>query len=768
VPASVSRALAVGVVALGLVLGAASAATASPRAPAARVAGPVVLLGTGGLRWDDVGADTPALSSLLDQDAVGALAARSVRDSTCPVDGWLAVSAGRRAADVASPPGAVGGCRVPQPAGPTAGAAVQSPDWPAYRGQAGRDRFDADPGLLADTLARAGRRIAAVGPGAAIAAADRQGRVAASWPGVPAGAQGTLDPGGDALGLSRQVTAALATGADLVIVDLGAVRDVPERPTPAADQSADQQPTGPPTRAEQVAGLDARLGLILDTLPATATVITASLADSGPGAHLQLVAAHGPAAAPSARYDGGYLRSSSTRQDGLVQTTDLLPSLTALLGVAAPTGARGAVGAPVTRSGDGGSVDRLRRLLDLDAAALAVQDAVTPFFVVLGVTELAVLAGLALPARRARRRPVLRRRLLVALRAAAVTASLVPVATFAANLLPWWRSPLPGQTLGLLVAAATVPLAVLALVGPWRRPLLGPAGVAGALIVLALTADLATGSGLQLAALIGGEPILAGRFYGLSNPTFALFATGGLFAALAVAERLRRHGRPGRDAALAVAAIGAVLTVIDVLPALGSDFGGPPALVPAFALLALRVAGVRLTWRRAGLVALATVGVLVAASALDWLRPADRRSHLGRFAQTVLDGGAWSVVGRKLQQNLELLTFSPLTLSVPVAAVVIVLLLRRPGRWYAPALESAYRRQPLLRSGLAALGVLLLLGFAANDSGTSIPPAALLVFGPFLIGIAARAVELDDADREAAALAAAARPIRPSKKARRR
>jgi hypothetical protein len=297
------------------------------------------------------------------------------------------------------------------------------------------------------------------------------------------------------------------------------------------------------------------------------------------------------------------------------------------------------------------------------------------------------------------------------------------------------------------VAAATVPLALIALAGPWRRPLLGPVAVAGGLTALVLTADLATGSTLSLTTLMGGQPIIAGRFYGLSNPGFALFGTGALLAAVGLAEEiLRRGGSPAR-AALGVAAVGVAATVVDGLPSLGSDFGGPPAIVPAFALLALWVAGVRVTWRRLTLIGLATVLVIVALSVLDWLRPASDRSHLGRFVQSVLDGGGWLIVRRKAVQNLDLLTSTPLTLMLPVATVAIVAVLWRPGRWRVPALALAYQRSRLLPAGLAALGVMLLIGFALNDSGTSIPPVALTVLAPLLVAVGSRAIELDDAER---------------------
>lgn len=708
---------------------------------------PVVLIGTGGVRWDDVDGSTPVLAAMLGQGSSAALAVRSVRDTTCPADGWLAVSAGRRAADAEQPDRS---CRTLSAQLTAQGGSGRAENWESYRAEAEAGRFDAVPGLLGSTLAAAGISRAAVGPGAIIATADRSGSTPKAWPGVPAAADGTLDPTADAVGLADQVRSAVASGATFIAVDLGAVRDTTARKSAS---------NGPFTRQEQVSGLDTRLGLVTGALPAGATVIIASLADSGAPGHLQVVLAYGPRTpgGPGGTFGPGLLRAASTRQDGLVQSTDLLPAVLTALGVPVPTDA---VGSPLTQVDGGDSLDRQQRVLDLDQAAIEVERAVTPFFVVYGVTELLVLAGLGLAAHRARVRPIVRRRALVGLRVAAVVFSLVPVATFLANLWPWWRTSPVGLPLTLGVVTATVALAIPTFAGPWRRSLLGPAGVAGALTAVVLTIDLALGSPLQLAALIGGQPIIAGRFYGLSNPTFALFATGSLLGALALAELMLARGRSPRQAAAVVAAVGVLATLVDGAPTLGSDFGGPPALVPAFGLLALWVAGFRVTWSRLLAIGTATVGALVLLSVADWLRPADRRSHLGRFVQSVLDGEGGLIVARKAEQNLGILVSTPLTLTIPVATVAIVAVLWRPERWYAPALALAYGRQPLLRVGLAALGVMLLIGFVANDSGTAVPPASLMLFAPLLIAVCARTVELDDAERLERALREARQPTK--------
>jgi hypothetical protein len=65
--------------------------------------GRVLVLSVPGLSWDEVyRGDTPALDSLLDDSAVGALSVRDVLPETTAGDGYAAVSAGTRARGVSA------------------------------------------------------------------------------------------------------------------------------------------------------------------------------------------------------------------------------------------------------------------------------------------------------------------------------------------------------------------------------------------------------------------------------------------------------------------------------------------------------------------------------------------------------------------------------------------------------------------------------------------------------------------------------------------
>lgn len=713
---------------------------ASPAQAASPDAGPVVLVGTSGVRWSDVSAATPALASLPPQGAIGDVAVRSVRRTACPVDGWLAVSSGRRAADSAigsdDTAPACRPVRVRQGTVPAGSATVA--DWPRYLGAAAAENFDARLGVLGQALSDAGVCATAVGPGAAVALARPDGTVARYRP-------------------TSDLSGALSAGdCPLTVVDAGAVRDPAD-----ADGSVEAGvAVAPGDRAAQVRAVDAVVGQVLRAAPANARVVVASLADDGVTPHLQLVAARGPG------YGPGWLRTASTRQVALVQATDLTPTLLSLLGIDEPASL---VGSPLqTLSVASGAAPadvraRLRKVADLEQAAQEVQSLVAPFFNGLVVAQLLLYGAAALVLRRswARRR---RLALLRAVRRVALVFAAVPVATYLANTVPWWRWGHPLLAVVLAVAGYVVVLSLVAQLGPWRHWLLGPFGAVALLTSAVLAADIMTGSRLQTSSLMGLQPVVAGRFYGFSNVAFALFATGALLLAVAVADGLVRSGRRGLAGA-AVAVIGLVATALDVAPRWGSDFGGPLGLVPAFAVLTLLVLGVRLSWTKVLVIGAGTVLLLAAVSVADWLRPAAQRTHLGRFVQTVIDGGAWDVIARKGEQNLSILFGSVLSILVPVAALFVTLVLMRPSSWGARALARAYDRSPVLRPGMICLMLLLGIGFAVNDSGTAIPAVGFTLAIPLVIAASLRALEDDEAPAAAAAPAPrgrAAAPLRPT------
>lgn len=749
---SVRRALVAAVVVLlaSLVLG--TSASAATSVPAVRTTDdpalpPVVLVGVTGLRWDDVTTlTTPALWSMSREGSVGDVAARSVASRSCPADGWLAVSSGTRAADLPADDRTCRTLRDP-------GESGLVPGWDDYRQAADAESYGAHVGLLGDTVADAGVPVTGIGPGAAIALADSDG--------LPVGTH-LARP--DAAGaLTRTVRDALAESR-LVVVDAGVIRDpgygtrartTSEPPPEDADEDVVpglSDPTAPdlpspdaivePTRSAQAQTLDERIGAVVAGARSSgATVLVVSLADSSRPV-LQLAAATGVAPNGEA-YSESFLTSGSTRQKGLVVTVDVTPTLLDSIGLAGAAPAlTGSAILPV--AGPATATARVNALLDVQLHASWITRVSGGFSARLVLIQAALfVAAAVILTRKGRsdRRPL--RPALRILRVASLALAAAPISAFLTALVPWWRADDPRMAFYWVVLGWVALLTVLALVGPWRRNLLGAAGFVAGVTVAVLVVDACTGSNLVIDTPMGAHRLLAARFYGMSNQAFALLTAGGLLLAVAIADPLLRRGHR-RLATASVAALGLLLVVVDGTPGLGSDFGGPPALIVAFALLTVVVSGRRVSWRTVALVC--AVGVLVVGgfAVLDWLRPPDERTHLGRFFATVLDGGLWDVLGRKLSANLRVLTsWRYLVLAVAgVALTWIVVAGARPRRGQlmggGSPLAGLGHAVPLLRPAVAAIGAGLTVGFLINDSGIVVPATGIALAVPCLVAAAAQ------------------------------
>jgi hypothetical protein len=637
------------------VLGLGAAAHADP-AP-----GPVVLVGLPGLRAADLeSAAVPALRDLAATGASGSLSVRAVRAATCPADGWLTLNAALRA-------GVPAACGYPTVT-PTAAGGARVEGFAAIIEGNRRYGFNPRFGTFVAAAGRAGCTTA-IGPGAALALADATGTVANYSPDL-------ADP-------------ARLARCPLTVVDLGTL------------------PAGVDRHAALVRA-DAALGRLRAALPPNATLFVAGIADDTDTPRLHVLLADGP------RFQSGRLDARSTRQPGMVQLTDVTPTVLEVLGA---TPARRLEGSVVTVAP--GPPD----LRGQEVAADVQRAALVPFFTVLTIAILGLLAALWWA-----------RSLAARVRAAALGLAAVPAATVLANLAPWWTVGQPALALAVLIVAIAAGLAVVAALGPWHRDAWGPPAALALVTVLVLTVDAIAGSRLQLNALYGHSPMIAGRFYGFNNSTFAVYAIATVLLAAALADRPVRLGRQVRAAGI-VAGIGVLAVAVDGWPAWGADFGGVLALVPVFLLLAIAVAGVRVTFGRAVLAGAAGVVVVALVSIVDWLRPAPSRSHLGAFVQRVVDGEAWAVVLRKAAQNLHTFTGNLLALLVPVAVVLVVVLLLRPERLRAERLTAAYAALPTLRAGLLAAVGVAVLGFAVNDSGATVPAMAMTLGVPLAVAI---------------------------------
>ncbi|HEX2313433.1 MAG TPA: hypothetical protein VHJ17_06875, partial [Thermomonospora sp.] len=471
---------------------------------------------------------------------------------------------------------------------------------------------------------------------------------------------------------------------------------------------------------------------VLAALPAGATVLVSGISDgpSAAGPHLRVAIAAGPGI-PA----GSYLTSDSTRREGIVITPDVTATL--LRAVQAPLPAD-LIGTPWRGQGErAGATTGVTELTRHNVAAQTYKSVLPRFFLGLVISQVAFYVAAMLILRR-RRAEDGRRRVLAVIRVVALACAAVPVSTYLVNLLPWWRGGSPELTLLGGIAAFDALIVAVALAGPWRRSILGPGTVVAAVTAATVGLDLVTGTRLQQYSLMGYSPLVGGRYYGLGNIAFSVFATSILLAGAGLAQWLVNRGtergdgeRARRWAVTAVVTLGLLAMALDGLPLWGADFGGVIAIVPGLAVAALMVAGKRVSVVRLGAFC-AIGGVLVLTIAyLDHLGGSS--THLGRFFGELLEGEAGPTVERKFSAMVKTIRNPTLTPIAVAALVLLFLMLRRPGRMRAPALEQVYAHAPLLRAGLMGALATAVVGTLVNDSGMAVLALALVVAVPLAL-----------------------------------
>lgn len=699
---------------------------------------PVLVVSVPGMTWSDLAAADPS-AALVPAGAATAVMSVPHREpaSAAPWAAALAVNTGWRAVVGAQ---AVSGA--PSAVDEAASGACRPDVVEFARSVVADDHTGARVGALGDAVRGAGGSTLVAGDITAFAAlVDGVGCVD-TW----------LAPSADPVVVADRVIAAVAGERSLpsiAWVSFDTLRDVP---TDRDDETLNGSRAGSLRTVDTAAA--ELVAVWRERAPDAIVIVVAPTSPVGaPTVAPLLIAtpADDPAVAPAHSGRTGELASATTRRAGYVTLADLAPTLAGLAGAEGSTDLGGtAIGAVLRGDRDDALDDAPDDALD-DAPDDAPDDAVRAnadrvhraevrdasvgaagVLVVLGVV-LAAVTAIARGQRAARRAS---RWLVPSGGAAACT-------TFALGWTPYHR--LGDSTtaavawVALIVAGGAAVLSALVVVASrrWPRWCAGPVWTTAVLLWVLMLVDLLTGSHLQFATPLGYSPTIAGRFQGLGNVAFGLFAASALVGALgrrnssALLTDLTgsSDGSSDSSSTVAVGAFGVITVVAVAAPDLGSDIGGTLALVPAWVILMLVLSGRRLRPLRVAVAGVVAVLVVAGAAALDLARPAAQRSHLGRFAAQVLDGEAVTVLRRKLAANVELFTLTIWPTVLVVVGVVAVWLARRRGGALLEQVTGTQRERALVLGMVIAASI----GFAVNDSGIAVPAAMLVVAVPWLV-----------------------------------
>ncbi len=394
-----------------------------------------------------------------------------------------------------------------------------------------------------------------------------------------------------------------------------------------------------------------------------------------------------------AGFDGN-LTSDTTRADGYVLSTDIAPTILDRLGIPIPDEM---IGEPIRSEGevDAGAV---QDLVDRMTIVAPRRDRVIGNNLVLWT----LLAGLVVLLSRGRlARP--------AVAILGLTAVCMPTVLLLAPILD------PSATTERAVVALGSPLLAGLLFAVFRG--WTALAVACGLLVGAYAVDILVGSPLTFRSLLGPNPGLGVRFYGIGNEIEAVLAVAipvGVGAALQ-AVAWRRGEPPDRRVAIAAfAGTAVVLAALFAWGRFGADVGAAIVFPAGAAAAILALPGALGRRRLVVAVVAAPVLGLALLGLLDLIFGGD--SHLSR---SVLEAGGSDeladVAERRLRQSARSFSVAielNLFRVAVVAAIAGLVFSRRILGWLADV--------PFARAGFLGAAFSVALGVIANDSGAAI------------------------------------------------
>lgn len=292
-----------------------------------------------------------------------------------------------------------------------------------------------------------------------------------------------------------------------------------------------------------------------------------------------------------------------------------------------------------------------------------------------------------------------------AMRAGALGVLWAPVAV----LVPAAMQPSAAVEYLTIVLACLGLGALTDLLLPWPRAPLAPAIVT----VLALAIDALAGTQLLVRSLLGPNPILGARFYGIGNELksgLAVLAFAGVAAALYPTTDRRSAG--GRRAALSMAGVGVLLAAVEGSARIGAGVGGVILIGAGAAVATVMLLPGALTRKRALIVLIAPILALVALAALDLATAHGGGHYTGSILHARSPGDLRDVIVRRYTAAFGELHNHAMPVATFLSLICAVVGVRRSKRLLDPVGgDPAW--QAALAGGLAA-GV---VGALVEDSG---------------------------------------------------
>lgn len=409
----------------------------------------------------------------------------------------------------------------------------------------------------------------------------------------------------------------------------------------------------------------------------------------------------------------GLLTSGSTRRDFVVANTDIAPTILSFMGV--DDYGINMIGQPVIAKPAIGfdALDQAQALSASTALTTRLRSPLVKGYVGFQIIVIALaLLLLAIFKKKAQWLPPL-----------ILAMGVVPLV-----LLPLGRISLPFDWAYAILAVMATLLVTWGFSAGFKANYYKAFVFITLITLLALNVDLLTGATMIKTSVLGYDPMVGARYYGVGNEYMGIMIGSAILFSAAVYQVWHNKWVLGL-----IAVFMAFEALLISAPGLGANTDGVLTAPAAFLVTLMFFSDIRLSVRNliivVSLMGMAVLGLTI----FDLSRPPELQSHVGRAANQVLAGGwqeALTIIIRKASMNLKLMRYTIWSKVFLLILAALVILIYRP----SGAMSRLKAECPRLFQGFSGILVGAIVGLIVNDSGiVAAATTSIYIIAPILL-----------------------------------
>ena len=247
-----------------------------------------------------------------------------------------------------------------------------------------------------------------------------------------------------------------------------------------------------------------------------------------------------------------------------------------------------------------------------------------------------------------------------------------------------------------------------AMISRYIRNDMNTIAILSGLTTIILLFDMAIGNQFLIKnSLLGYDPIIGARFYGIGNEYMGVLVGASLITISIVFEKFGFKNKLLIPFAM-------IVVFIMGNPQMGANVGGTITISAAFLFLILKSNNIKIDIKKIIGIGIAIVLIVSFMAWLDF--NSENRSHLANTILMIINTGP-SAIGqiiiRKISMNMQLITASMWSRVLILAIVLMVMLFYKP----FGVLKKLCQKHPYIANGWIAILVGSVVGFMVNDSG---------------------------------------------------